>query len=161
MDVLAKELMSRPVRRLTASAPVRDAAEFMLRWGISGAPVEDAHGRWVGVFSLSDIARHVQDRLLKAPAGDPATARTLETRTEPPPGAGLQGFEAATVGDLMTPGLFSVFPEATLLEIVHTLSSRKIHRVFVLSDKGVIEGVITTMDVLRWMERRLQERRPE
>lgn len=159
MDILAKDLMTRPVRRLTATAPVRDAAEFLLRWGISGAPVEDDHGRWVGVFTLNDLARHVQDRLVHLPTVDPARERTLETREEIPPGFGFEGFEDTRVGDLMTGGLYSVFPEATLEEIVRMLSLQKVHRVFVISDAGTIEGVITTMDVLRWMNGRYQERR--
>lgn len=159
MEILAKDLMTQPVRRLTASANVRDAAEFLLRHGISGAPVEDPHGRWVGVFSLRDLARHVQDRLVKLPTVDPKHERTLETREEIPPGFGFEGFEDTTVGDLMTGGLFSVFPEATLEEVVRALSTQRIHRLFVISDQGVLMGVITTMDVLRWMDGQLRERR--
>ena len=159
MTTLAKDLMARPVRRLTTKASVRDAAAFLLRWGISGAPVEDEHGRWVGVFSMSDLARHVQDRLVKLPTVDPKRERTLETREEIPSGFGFEGFEDTRVGDLMTGGLYSVFPEATLEEIVRSLTVQKIHRLFVISDKGVIEGVITTMDVLRWMDGQYRERR--
>ncbi|HEX7901859.1 MAG TPA: CBS domain-containing protein [Planctomycetota bacterium] len=159
MDTLAKNLMTRPVRRLTTSSTARDAAAFLLRWGISGAPVEDEHGRWVGVFSLSDLARHVQDRLVKLPTIDPKRERTLETREEIPSGFGFEGFEDTRVGDLMTGGLYSVFPDATLEEIVRSLTVQKIHRLFVISDKGAIEGVITTMDVLRWMDGQFRERR--
>lgn len=160
MDALfAKDLMARPVRKLTALASVRDAAEFLLRWGISGAPVEDEHGRWVGVFTLNDLARHVQDRLVKLPTVDPKRERTLETREEIPDGFGFEGFEDTRVGDLMTGGLYSVFPEATLEEVIRTLTTQKVHRVFVLSEKGTLEGVITTMDVLRWMDAKYRERR--
>ena len=159
MEIIAKDLMSRPVRRLTTSASARDAAEFLLRWGISGAPVEDEHGRWVGVFSLSDLARHVQDRLVKLPTVDPKRERTLETREEIPSGFGFEGFEDTRVGDLMTGGLYSVFPEATLEEVVRAMSAQKIHRLFVITDKGTIEGVITTMDVLKWMDGQFRERR--
>lgn len=156
--VLAKDLMSGPVRRLTVEASVRDAAEFMLRWGISGAPVEDEHGRWVGVFSLSDLARHVQDRLVKLPTVDPKRERTLETREELPEGFGFEGLEDVRVGDLMTGGLYSVFPEATLEEVVRALVVQRVHRLFVLSEKGELIGVITTMDVMRWMDERARER---
>lgn len=160
MDAMfAKDLMARPVRRLTTGASVRDAAEFLLRWHISGAPVEDEHGRWVGVFTLNDLARHVQDRLVKLPTVDPKRERTLETREEIPEGFGFEGFEDTRVGDLMTGGLYSVFPEATLEEVVRTLTTQKVHRVFVLSEKGTLEGVITTMDVLRWMDAKYRERR--
>ena len=159
MMILAKDLMARPVRRLTTKASVRDAAAFLLRWGISGAPVEDEHGRWVGVFTMHDLARHVQDRLVKLPAVDPKRERTHETREEVPEGHGFEGFEDSRVGVLMSGGLYSVFPEATLEEVVRTLTTQKIHRVFVLSDRGTIDGVITSMDVLRWMELQYREQR--
>ena len=128
------------MRRLTTEANVRDAAEFLLRWGISGAPVEDAHGRWVGVFTLNDLARHVQDRLVKLPTVDPKAERSLETREEIPPGFGFEGFEDTRVGDLMTGGLYSVFPEATLEEVVRAMADRRIHRLFVINEKGGLEG---------------------
>ena len=65
--ILARDLMSRPVRRLTASTPVRDAAAFLLGHGISGAPVVDARGEWLGVFTKTDLARHVQESLAAQP----------------------------------------------------------------------------------------------
>jgi tRNA nucleotidyltransferase (CCA-adding enzyme) len=158
--VLAKDLMSRPVRRLTTEANVRDAAEFLLRWGISGAPVEDAHGRWVGVFTLVDLARHVQDRLVKLPTVDPKRERSLETREEIPPGFGFEGFEDTRVGDLMTGGLYSVFPEATLEEVVRAMVVQKVHRLFVIDEKGAIVGVLTTMDLLKRLDEQARARHP-
>lgn len=156
--ILARDIMSRPVKRLTASAPVPDAAAFFLRHGISGAPVIGSKGRPIGVFSMSDIARAVQSRLISRASWD----RTLEKR-EPVEGIGtaLEGLEKATVGELMTPGLFTVFPEASLREVVRTMASQRIHRVFVISEKGELEGVITTMDVLRWMDDRYAVQPPE
>ena len=73
--MLARDLMTRPVRQLQAQTPVRDAAAFLLRHGISGAPVLDEHGRWIGVFTQNDLARSVEKRLLPD-----RPERTLETR---------------------------------------------------------------------------------
>ena len=66
--------MSRPVKRLTAATPVADAAAFFLRHGISGAPVIDGRGRWIGVFTQRDLSRHVQERMLVS-----RRERTLES----------------------------------------------------------------------------------
>jgi len=155
--ILARDVMTRPVRRLTVEALVPDAAAFFLRHGISGAPVTGSQGRPVGVFTLSDLARAVQRRLLKHAAPD----RTLEAREPVPEGLSLEGFEKTTVGELMTPGLYTVFPEATLDEVVRTMASQRIHRVFVISEKGDLDGVITTMDVLNWVDRRFASQRDE
>lgn len=147
----ARDLMSRPVRRLTMEARVRDAADFLLRMGISGAPVVDAHGRWQGVFSLNDLARHVQGRIVDE-------KRSLENRDGIPQGINWQGLEEARVAELMTYGCYTVGPEATLEEVARTLVSQQVHRVFVISDDGrELLGVITTMDVLRWLDRALHQ----
>lgn len=144
--ILARDLMKHPVRQLTAWTPVRDAAAFLLRQGISGAPVIDEHGRWIGVFTQNDLARFVQMRLAKGPRD-----RTLESRDVLDPSLlSTEKFGETPVRDFMTPGLFTVFPDATLEEVVRTMSSFKIHRVFVIEERdGALLGVITTMDVLR------------
>lgn len=150
--VLARDLMSRPVKRLTGSTPVRDAAAFLLRHGISGAPVVDARGRWLGVFTQSDLARHVQEALAATPRD-----RTLESREPILDASGMpsEEFGKTPVRELMTRGLFTVFPESTVEEVVRALVSFEIHRVFVIDERtGDLEGVITTMDVLRHLSTR-------
>lgn len=157
--IVARDVMTRPVRRLTTETLVPDAAAFFLRHGISGAPVTGAQGRPVGVFTMNDVARAVQIRLVPHATPD----RTLEERGPVPEGApfALEGFEKTKVGDLMTPGLFTVFPEATLDEVVRTMASQRIHRVFVISEEGGLEGVITTMDVLKWVDRKFMALKAE
>jgi CBS domain-containing protein len=146
---LARDVMRTPVRQLTAWTPVRDAAAFLLRQGISGAPVIDEHGQWVGVFTQNDIARYVQNRLVPS-----AADRTLEARGAPDlPFSSTDRFGETPVREFMTAGLFSVFPESTFEEVIHALSAFKVHRVFVIEErKGALLGVITTMDVLRHLD---------
>jgi CBS-domain-containing membrane protein len=148
--VLARDVMSRPVRQLTTWTPVRDAAAFLLRHGISGAPVIDEHGRWIGVFTQNDLARFVQERIKPGSSG-----RTLESREEVPASFSAlpDQFGDTPVHELMTLGMYTVFPEATLEEVVHALTAFTVHRIFVIKETGnALLGVITTMDVLRWMD---------
>jgi CBS domain-containing protein len=148
--LLARDLMSRPVKRLTASTPLRDAAAFLLRHGISGAPVIDGHGRWLGVFTQRDLARHVEESLVA-----PRRERSLESPEPVLDAGGLpsEEFGRTPIRALMTQGLFTVFPEATLAEVVRALVSFQVHRVFVIDGKtGELEGVITTLDVLRALD---------
>jgi CBS domain-containing protein len=159
---LARDLMKSPVRQLTVRTPVRDAAAFLLRHGISGAPVLDEHGQWIGVFTQNDIARYVQDRIQPVAAERSLQSReAVEGATEIVP----DRFGMLPVQELMTVGLYTVFPEATLEEVIHALTAFKVHRVFVIEDNGnALLGVITTMDVLRWMDahrgRAAQGRKP-
>lgn len=149
-SLLAADLMTRPVRRVTSRTSVREAAAFLARHGISGAPVEDEHGRWVGVFSLNDLARALASGLTERTA-----ERTLEVRGPADPGSppALPGLGDLQVREVMTPGLVSVFPGATLAEVIHSMRSSGVHRVFVLEEeKATLEGVITTTDVLRRLD---------
>lgn len=151
-NVLAGDLMSRPVRQLTASTPIADAAAFLLRHGISGAPVLDDHGRWIGVFTQNDLARAVEKRLVRSDPG-----RSLEHRESPPDILALPPAELSRtpVRSFMTRGLFTVFPGATLDEVIRSMTSNGVHRIFVIDERdGSLLGVITTMDVMRWMDQR-------
>lgn len=155
--------MTRPVRRLSLNATVRDAAEFLLCHGISGAPVVGPRGRVVGVFTLNNLARHLQERLVHLPALDPARERAHETGEGIPLHKGFhyEGVEDTRVSEFMTIGAVTVLPDAALPEIVRNMTSRKIHRVFVVSEENALLGVITSMDVLRWLEGRLAAEKPE
>ncbi len=149
-SALARDLMSRPVRRLTSRTPVRNAAAFLARHAINGAPVEDDHGRWIGVFSMSDLARAVASEFSSPPA-----ERSLEVREPVSPDAPLtlEMLSSLQVVDVMTPGMVTVFPDSSVEEVLRSLLNFKVHRVFVIeAESGSLEGVITTMDVLRWLE---------
>ncbi len=151
-NTLARDLMNHPVRQLQSTAPLRHAAAFLLRHGISGAPVLDEHGNWMGVFTQNDLARYVERRIVP-PKGE----RTLEAREAHTDLFGMppDRFGETPVREFMTPGMFTVFPESTIEEVVRTLTANRIHRVFVIEEKGgALLGVITSMDVLRWMDRR-------
>jgi CBS domain-containing protein len=53
----AGDLMSRDIKTVPAGMPLRDAAKELARLGVRGAPVVDGDGRFVGVLSVSDLAR--------------------------------------------------------------------------------------------------------
>lgn len=148
--VRARDLMTRPVCQLMGRTPVHDAAAFLLRHRISGAPVLDDHGNWAGVFTQNDLARYVQNRI-----GPASEDRTLESREIVVNLFSLPAdeFGKTPVKEFMTAGLYTVFPDATMDEVIHTMTSFKVHRVFVVDEAdGSLQGVITTMDVLRRLD---------
>ncbi|HKS15780.1 MAG TPA: CBS domain-containing protein [Planctomycetota bacterium] len=147
------QLMSRPVRRLSMNSRIRDAAEFLRRWAISGAPVTDVHGSPVGVFSLRDLAGHIANSFEELPVIDPQAERARKTGEAIPVDDGFhfERIDDARVSDLMTPGIISVDPDAPVLEAIRVMQQRAIHRIFVRRGIGPLLGVLTTMDVLRWV----------
>lgn len=62
LDLTAEDLMTQDVVRLPAGMPLRDAAHLLLRNQVAGAPVVDARGRCVGVFSAIDFLRLAETR---------------------------------------------------------------------------------------------------
>lgn len=57
-DLPLREIMRRPVITVTPETPLREAAHLMLAWRISGLPVL-AHGRIIGVITVSDLLRRL------------------------------------------------------------------------------------------------------
>lgn len=120
----AAELMTANPVSIRGSATVREAVEFLTRRKISGAPVIDEAGRPVGVISRGDILVH--DREAVDPAAD-----------------------AEQVRDIMTPVVFCVTPDVPASRVVRELVDLKVHRLFVVDDRGTLVGVISVLDLLR------------
>jgi hypothetical protein len=57
----------------------------------------------------------------------------------------------AAASDVMTPVVLTVPENASLGDAVELMATHAIHRVFVVADSGEITGVLTTMDVVRWL----------
>lgn len=53
--ILAKDIMATKLITLTPQTDLREAAQLLLKNKISGAPVVDAQGKLVGVFSEKDL----------------------------------------------------------------------------------------------------------
>ncbi len=57
LTLSAEDLMTRAVVRLPAEMPLRDAARLLLQNQVDGAPVADAQGKCLGLFSAFDYLR--------------------------------------------------------------------------------------------------------
>ncbi len=153
-ELTAKDVMTSPVVTLDQDVVLREAAQTLSDAHIGGAPVVDHRGQPIGVVSLFDIASHLAG--LERPAGEPGGfyrqgrlqfAPALEEEAEETIEEGP--LDEAKVSDVMAPGLITVRSGATLAEVARLLGEKQIHRVFVKDPKGRLQGVISTMDILR------------
>lgn len=119
----AADLMAPNPVSIRADATVKEAVVLFTDRGISAAPVIDEAGHPVGVISHSDVIAHDRERDLVA---------TREAR----------------VKDVMTPALFSVFPETEAAKVVEQMVALNVHRLFVVDSSSVLMGVISTFDIL-------------
>jgi CBS domain-containing protein len=145
----AADLMTPNPVSILESVSVREAVAFLIDRGISGAPVIDASGRPIGVVSQFDLLVHDREKTSYAvPEVDyadsnPALSPHLCEEFQ------IERVDRTQVRDVMTPVLFTVAPHTPAATVIEDMLARKIHRLFVADDNGVLVGVISALDVLR------------
>ena len=148
--IAAADLMNPEVLTVREDMAVASLARFLIANEISGAPVESADGRLVGVVSLRDIVAYVtaEDDDGEEPHSD-FFARGWEEddwSEEDLEELDLEG-EDLLVEDIMTPKVFSVSEDASVPEIAGLMLKEHLHRLLVLRD-GRPLGIISTSDLL-------------
>lgn len=114
--------MTREVISLAEDASVDSAAWKLASEAVSGAPVRDAKGNVIGVLSKSDLV-------------DPLRQNDRDT----------------LVGRAMTSGVWAVHPDEPAINAVKLMVQTGVHRVIVVRGPGKLEGIVSTMDVMRAM----------
>jgi CBS domain-containing protein len=148
----AKELMRPDPVSIAETATVREAVTFLVDKGFSAAPVIDKAGRPVGVLSRSDVLVHDREKVEHPPPPNYYRETDIELEGELKEGFEIEVVDRTSVGEIMTPVVYSVLPDAPASEVISQLLSLKVHRLFVVDKNGVLIGVISTMDVLGHLE---------
>jgi CBS domain-containing protein len=143
-NTLVKDVMSPDVACVREDASLDSIATLFLEEGLTAVPVLDAEGRPLGLVSKTDLLREVRDR------GEIPEAGVL-----------LRGFHidrsvATTASDVMTPLVFAVLENATLAQAVPLMTFEGVHHAPVVTSEGRVVGVLSSMDVLRWLTRSLK-----
>jgi CBS domain-containing protein len=150
--ITAADMMSPHVLTVREDMTLEEVANFLTENEISGAPVEDAFGKLVGVVSLTDVARTVADDAETSPRHertspefflqeweDAATRREIgEYRLED---------TEVRVGEIMTSGVYSVTEETPVAKVARMMIDNHIHRVLVTREERAV-GIISTSDLL-------------
>jgi CBS domain-containing protein len=121
------KLMVTDVATVAATDPLTEVEAVFERRGCSSAPVME-NGRMVGVISRTD--------LLRAGRRDAAGH-----------GAALAPLASKKAGDIATRPAITVGPRESVSEVAAKMVERRIHRVFVEDDQGLL-GVFSTLDLL-------------
>jgi CBS domain-containing protein len=144
-------IMTRDVVCVSPDVSVESLTSLFLSRDFSGAPVVDDTGKPVGVVSKTDILRSEQDQ------GDTG-------ESEWPRGGGAERVEAAlksgfhlhrlareTVADIMTPIAFALPENASIAQAAALMAYEGVHRIPVVSNSGSVVGLVSSIDVLRWI----------
>jgi CBS domain-containing protein len=113
-------------RKVVCARPEMDASLLrarLLERGVSGAPVVDDWGRVLGVATKTDLVEH----------------EVTSQRGQ------------KTVGDIMMPMVFTLPPEASIGQAAALMAYEGVHRVVVVDEKSCVVGVVSALDVARWL----------
>jgi CBS domain-containing protein len=114
-----------------------DLASLLTNLGIGGAVVVDDDGLPLGVVSKTDLVRE-----RGTATADWAGPKQANRKTGP-----------VTVGDIMSPGVYSLPASASLADAIDLMSQHGIHRVPVLTKSGHVVGIVSALDIARWLAR--------
>jgi CBS domain-containing protein len=150
----ATDLMTPNPISIRESATVKEAVTLLIDKGISAAPVIDNAGRAVGVVSQRDILTHDREQAASLePVPEDYESADLPARLGEPFAKGYQVErpDRTQVRDIMTPMVFAVAPDCPAEKIIEQMLNLKVHRLFVVDDDSVLTGVISALDILKWM----------
>lgn len=172
-----REIMTREVVTLEPEMTLREAVEIFRNHRISGAPVVSGR-QVVGVVSQTDLLDFQTEAggvPVQGPGsagwsdwGDPRTegadparmaseyylqlwadsSADVFERLDHPDGPDWDVLEDHWVGQVMTPGVVFLGPDASVREAARLMVRSGIHRLLVLED-GLLEGIVSTMDLVR------------
>jgi CBS domain-containing protein len=136
------DVMTRDVVCVTEDLDIDALFALLLQRNINSVPVVDDRGRPIGVASKTDLVRWSFDR------GDDSELLPVDART---PDLPVRRLPRATVGDIMMPLAFTLVEHAPLSYAVALMSVEDIHQVPIVSRDGAVVGMISALDVVRWI----------
>ncbi|WP_418955580.1 CBS domain-containing protein [Streptomyces tritici] len=128
------DVMTHTAIAIGRDAPYKEIVALMDQWKVSALPVLEGEGRVVGVVSEADLLPKEEFR------GE-----------EPLPDefADVAKAGAVRAGELMSSPAVTVHPDATLAEAARIMARRKVKRLPVVNELGLLEGVVSRSDLLK------------
>ncbi len=140
MESTVKDVMTRSVAAVRATAGYKDIVTVMGQRRISAFPVLDAADRVVGVVSEADLLfKEVGPEPFTGPAG---SMQASGRRGERAKAAGV------TAGELMSQPAVTIGPDASLAEAARTMYARRVKRLPVVDENGRLIGIVSRVDIL-------------
>ncbi|HKE19479.1 MAG TPA: CBS domain-containing protein [Kofleriaceae bacterium] len=120
---------------------------LLVAFELRAVPVVDDDGRPVGVVSRSDLVEHwYRADAAASPAPAPGGG------AGEPTGGSLDGLPAAqTVADVMICIPFTLCEDTSLSHAAALMAYEGVQRIPVVSFGGKVVGIVTAMDVVRWL----------
>jgi CBS domain-containing protein len=143
--------MTEEVVCLRPEVSMAAVARLFLDRHIGGAPIVDADGKPLGVITKTDLLRHFLDD----DESEEVVALRVRLRdgVQAPLGRGFHPTRVAgfTAGEVMTPTPLTLSEKATIAQAAALMAYEVVHRLLILSAEGNVVGLVSALDVLRWV----------
>lgn len=147
-SVMAKHLLC-----VTPETGLSALAALLLEHGISAAPVVDQSGAAIGIVSKTDLLRHC----CSDEPGPAAEAHEMATpgglALEIGPGLDRERMLHGTVREIMTHLVYTLGAEASISRAAALMAYEGVHRIVVAAPDGKALGVVSALDILRFIAR--------
>jgi len=143
--ITAGDVMNPRVLTVRDDITVEELADFLVENEISGAPVEDATGKLVGVVSVTDIVAVVSEGA-KRDRKSASFYQSWERNPDLPEEIGVEDGDIH-VREIMTPIVYAVPEEMPVPEVAERMIESHIHRLLVTRGEKVV-GILSTSDLL-------------
>jgi CBS domain-containing protein len=143
----ARDVMTRSVRTVTLTTPVRKIAQLMIARRISALPVVDKGGQVLGIVSEGDLLRRTE-------AGT-AQRRSWWSDLLCEPGTKAREFvksQGASASDVMTRPVVCAGPATDVADIATLMEKWGIKRVPIVQ-RGKLIGIVSRSDLLKAVAR--------
>ncbi|MEV0696242.1 CBS domain-containing protein [Streptomyces sp. NPDC050388] len=132
------DVMSHTVVAVGRDASFKEIVRLIDQWKVSALPVLEGEGRVVGVVSEADL-------LPKEEFRDSDPDRFMQRHRLPD----LAKAGALTAGELMSTPAVTVHADAPVAQAARIMAQRKVKRLPVVSRKGLLEGIVSRVDLLK------------
>ena len=143
-----KDVMNPDIMTVADDMTTSELVRFLNEREISGAPVVDSQGHFIGVVSMTDVGRHLSEPSEFVSARTEFYRDTGDEVTLEDLGPRYVEERVVTVRDVMTPVVHHVAATAAVVEAARIMVERHIHRLVVTQGRQPV-GMITSMDLLR------------
>lgn len=135
LNTLARDVMTKQVICVYPKTSIKELSSTFIENLITGAPVLDSEENVIGFVSQTDIVEldlHSEDYL---------DSRLEET--------------GGYVQDIMAPEVSCVHETDPLAKVIDKMCTERNHRLIVLNEEEKVAGILTTMDVMCYLQKKL------
>ncbi len=144
-----EEIMSRRVLSATADVSIESLTSMLLENNIGCLPIVDARQRPIGMVTKHDL---VQFHFTRDGNEEVLIAHRRKADDEEP---GLHRFHvvASVAEDVMLPLAITLSERATVAHAAALMAIEGIHHIPVVDLQGKLVGIVSSMDIARWLAR--------